>query len=266
MRILPSNPVLFRRHSLAFAGILAVGLGPMSGCARFPTNGVGEFSRISFRLRVTGNINDATDDSPLTQYIYIIALRVLTTDTTPPTGAPIPVLGDNSPNGFVAGSPTHFVLYDPTRPSQPLVLNKFNPGPTAGDPTNEINLASWFDTSATRGRIVNYTLPGDGDRRELRFDIFANQLADSDTAAANLRRIQVNFLTMNRLATTSGSRVWDALGNSLNPGEVNTFVTVDLRSNVTVDNRLGVEPQNDTVGANDPDVDISDFSIEVQRP
>jgi hypothetical protein len=71
---------------------------------------------------------------------------------------------------------------------------------------------------------------------------------------------------MNRLATTSGSRVWDALGNSLNPGEVNTFVTVDLRSNVTVDNRLGVEPQNDTVGANDPDVDISDFSIEVQRP
>jgi hypothetical protein len=217
-------------------------------------------------MQVGGRFNDAIDDTPLTQYIYIIGIRVLTTDTIPPTGEPIPVIGGNSPNGFIAGSPTHFVIYDPTRAGQPLILNKFNPGPTPGDPSNPVNLSSWFDTAPTRGRILNFTLPGDLAGRELRFDIFANQLADSDNLAADIRRIQVNFFAMSRLATSPGSRVWDSLGNSLNPGEVNTFVNVDLRSNLTVDNRLGIELASDTVGGSDPDLDIVDFSIEVQRP
>jgi hypothetical protein len=71
---------------------------------------------------------------------------------------------------------------------------------------------------------------------------------------------------MNRLATSGGARVWDAIGNSLNPVDVNSFVTVDLRVNGVVDNRFSIEPAGDTAGGDDPDLDLADFSIEVQRP
>jgi hypothetical protein len=56
------------------------------------------------------------------------------------------------------------------------------------------------------------------------------------------------------------------LGNSLSPTEIVTTLTVDLRFNQIINNASGIEPENDTVGFVDPDVDISDFTIEVQRP
>lgn len=264
MPVLPQNLVLYGRLGL----ILAV-LGSTAGCARFPDSGaVGNFTRIRFKIRVNGTINDSTDSSPLTQYVYIIAIRVLQTDDIPNTGAPIPVANETSPNGFVAGSPTHFVQYDSLRPSQPFILYKFNPGPAAGDPTNPVNLGSWFDTSSTRGRIINFVRPSDagGSPKEFQFDLFANQLVNVNADAGTIRRLQVNILTMNRLSTSGGSRVWDAVGNSLSPSEINSVLTVDLRSNSTVNNTTGIEPTGDTVGANDPDADISDFTIEVQRP
>lgn len=268
MRNLSPNLVRVRFHSLV--GLALLGCVAAGGCARFPAQGaLGNFTRITFRFSVSGAINDSLDGTPLSQYVYIVAIRTLTTDDIPVTGSPLPVVGSPSSNGFVAGSPTHFVQYDSLRTSQPFVLNKFNPGPTPGDPSNPINLTSWFDTAPTRGRIVNFVRPIDpgGNPRTLQFDIFTNQLVDSDNLAANLRQLQVNILTMNRTANTGGgTRVWDALGNSLNPTELNTFITVDLRTNTVTDNRNGVEPQADTVGANDPDVDISDFTIEVQRP
>jgi len=251
-----------------FALIGAVALVLAPGCARFPDDGgIGNFTRISFRFRVQGKINDANDESPLTQYVYIVAIRTLTTDDIPNTGAPSPVIGDNTPNGFVAGSPTHFVLYDSTRPAQPFTLFKFNPGPTPGDPDNPVNLSSWFDTTPTRGRIINFVRPQDGDPAELQFDLFANQLVDSDADADTIRRIQVNILTMTRLSTTpGGTRIWDSIGNSQLPSEINAFLNVDLRGNSVVNNQLNTEPTGDTVAGNDPDIDLTDFRIEVERP
>jgi hypothetical protein len=243
-----------------------VGVG---GCARFPDTPETSFTKLSFRLRVAGAINDSRDDTPLTSYVYIVAIRVLTTEEIPNTGSPQPVINDNSPNGFVAGSPTHFVVYDSQRPAQPFTLNKFLPGPTPGDPDNPINLAQWTDTAPTRGRIVNYSRPGDpgADPRELRFEIFANQLVDSDDQADQIRRIQVNILTMNRLSNQgSGQRTWDALGDTRNPAEINTFLNIDVRANLIVDNLLGTEPADDTAGALDPDADLIDYTIEIERP
>ena len=266
MRSLPPNPLLPRRTLT-----LAIGLGflaSLSGCAKFPDGGgVGNFTKISFRFRVAGSINDTIDSSPLSQYIYVVAIRTINTEDVPNTGAPSPVIGNNSPNGFVAGSPTHFVQYDSTRPGRPFSLYKFNPGPTPSDPTNPINLGSWFDTSATRRPILGYAAPvTGGDPRELQFDLYTDQLVDSDNLASTLTKLQVNILTMNVKSTASGSRSWDALGNTLSPTEVNTTVIVDLRFNHIVNNASGIEPTNDTAGFSDPDDDISDFSIEVQRP
>jgi len=264
MRSLSPNSVFSRRFiGLAGLAILAGG-----GCAKFPDGGgVGEFTRVSFRFRVSGAINDAVDTTPLSQYVYIVAVRALDTEDVPNVGAPAPVIGDNSPNGFVAGSPTHFVVYDSTRAARPFILNKFNPGPTAGDPDNPINLGSWFDTSATRRPIINFTSPvNGGDPKELKFDLFVDQLVDSDNLAPNLKKLQVNILAMNVKSTSSARRSWDALGNSLSPTEIVTTLTVDLRFNQIINNASGIEPENDTVGFVDPDVDISDFTIEVQRP
>jgi hypothetical protein len=239
-----------------------------ASCAKFPdTAGPGNFARITFRMRVAGNINTVQDDTPLTNYVYIFAIRVLTTDETPNTGAPQPVVGENNPNGFVAGSPTHFVQFDPARnPTRPFTLYRFNPGPSPGDPTNPINLASWVETTSSRGPIIDQF--DESTPNELRFDVFVNQLVNSDAEANTVRRLQVNLLTMNRLANQGSTRdrSWDALGDQRLPSEISTFVTVDLRTNQIVDNRQNIEPTGDVVNLSDPDLDISDFSIEVQQP
>ena len=242
-----------------------------TSCAKFPANGgIGNFTKITFRIKVAGNINTTQDDTPFTNYVYIVAIRALTTEDVPNTGAPVPVIGSNTPNGFVAGSPTHFVQFASDNPlrSYPFILYKFNPGPTTGDPDNPVNLASWFDTTPTRGAITNFQRL-DSDPHTLQFELFVNQLVNTDADASTIKKLQINLLTMNRLATSGSSgRLWDALGNANVPSELTTTITVDLRSNNTVDNRFETEPSTtpDVTGGNDPDLDIRDFSVTVQQP
>ena len=252
---------------LALAAFLLAGV----GCAKFPNDGgLGNFTKITFRIKVAGNINTTQDDTPFTNYVYLVAIRTLTSEEVPNTGAPVPVIGSNTPNGFVAGSPTHFVQFASDNPQRayPFTLYKFNPGPTAGEPDNPVNLASWFDTTSTRGAITNFQRL-DSDPRTLQFELYVNQLVDADSAASTIKKLQINLLTMNRLATGgSGGRLWDALGNATIPSEVSTTITVDLRSSTTVDNRFETEPSttSDVSGGNDPDLDIRDFSVTVQQP
>lgn len=244
----------------AAAGLLA------GGCAKYPSGtGADTFTKVSFRMKVRGQINP--------NYVYIVAIRVITTEDTPNTGAPIPVIGSNTPNGFVAGSPTHFVRFDPnSNPNQPFILYKFNPGPTQNDPTNTVNLASWYDTTATRGPIVNYSSLSDYPS-ELRFDLFTNQLVDADSEAGTITKLQVNFLTMNKTAVSGTSgREWDALGNSQSSSDITDTITIDLRSNNQVDNgpdpdsNPTLEPAGDTVGGDDASLDLTDFTVSVTQP
>jgi hypothetical protein len=245
------------------------------GCAKFPT-GIDqpEFTRVTIRMRVAGNINTTFDETPASAYIYNIAIRA-TEDSNPPDNlAPVPVVNPNSPNGRMAGSPTHFVEFDSQNPNsaEPFVLYRFatrQEVPDPNDPDNPINLT--FFTRSTRGRIVNYQNLSDNPS-ELRFDIFVNMLADTDEEARRLQTLQINFLTMNRLATgVGGTRVIDSIGDNRIPSEFNRYILVDLRRDGVIDNRTGpsagIEPSNDTWpgGLLDPDLDIIDWSIEVQR-
>lgn len=246
-----------RHLALGILPILALG-----GCAKSPAGAVaGNFTRISFRVRVAGHINP--------NYIYDVAIHADTDPDPEPQFAPVPVLNANNPNGRVAGSPTHFVEFDALNSQvEPFVLYRFakreevqNPS----DPTNPIALESW--ARSIRRRIVNFEQVDLGTSTELRFDLFTDQLVDADADAQNLKSLQVNFLTMNRLANQgSGNRVIDSLGDNAT-SNLNQYIRIDLRTNQTYSNTVGpgagLEPTGDSP---DPDLDIIDWSVDVQRP
>ncbi len=240
----------------------------MSGCAKYPTGAQALFTKVTIRLRVSGKINTAADTDPTTSYIYVIAIRASTEANPLPNLAPFPAINNTNPNGRVSGSPTHFVEFNTLNPnaSFPFVLYNFAPGPTADDPTNPTDLSRFSDTTPTRGPIVSFVqyIPG---TNEIKFDVFTNQLVDSDALAQTLQTLQVNLLTMNRYTNQgSGLRAWDAIGDNRVSGGL-SFITVDLRRNGTVNNSfLSIEPESDVSGANDPDLDIVDWSVDVQRP
>jgi hypothetical protein len=245
------------------------------GCAKFPDAGsTPNFTRVTIRMKVAGKINTTLDDDPTTSYIYDIALRA-TSDLNPQDQlAPQPVAGSNNPNGRMAGSPTHFIEFDSQNPNSsiPFKLYRFATQqeiPNPSDPNNPINLAHFAES--TRGRIVSYQRLDD-DPTVLKFDIFINQLADDDTSALQLNTLMVNFFTMSRLSSgVGGTRVIDSFGDNRNPSEFNSYVKVDLRQDGTYGNLVpGIyqnrEPTGDCFpGINVPDLDISDWTIEVHR-
>ena len=277
MRRLPTSSLLDGRCFLNLANnklsrrtvtraILSAPLAAIVGaCAKSPANLNGVFTKITFRMKVAGKINTSADDDPSTNYIYIVAFRAAT-DLNPPSNlAPVPVINSTNPNGRVGGSPTHFVEFNTLQPtsSTPFVLNKFAAGPTADDPTNPTDLAHWSDVTATRGPIVSFVsyVPG---TTELQFDLFVNQMADTDILGKALQTLQVQFLTMSRYANFGGgTRAWDALGDQTTPN----YVQVDLRRTGHYSNTLSnIELPNDVAGGNDPDLDIVDWSIDVITP
>jgi len=263
MRILSQNLVLHGRRGLRTFGL--VGLAFASGsCAKFPSgSGAGNFTAITISFRVAGVINP--------NYIYDVAITASPSANPAIALAPVPVINSNNPNGRVAGSPNFFIEYPGlTGPTSafPFTLNRFalstevkNPN----DPTNPVNLAVWAPT--TRGQIFNFSTPATSvDQSTLTFTVYTNMLADTDLEAQALQSLQVNILTMTRVATGSGPRVIDALGDSRTVSGLNQFLVVNLHSTVPYTNISGFEPTGDTFGGTDPDVDIVDYTITVTPP
>ena len=92
-------------------------------------------------------------------------------------------------------------------------------------------------------------------------------LADTDADAKALRSLQVNILSMTRLANQgSGTRVIDALGDSRSVSGLNNFLQINLLRAGTYNNSASFEPTGDTFGGTDPDIDIVDYSITVTPP
>lgn len=213
----------------------------MSGCAKVPEGGSGAAgTRLAFTLRVAREIRPG--------YIYMVALRP-SVDLNPIEQGPIPVIAPPWANGFVAGTVTHFVMWANTQ-SPRYLLYQFRPG---------TNLIEYFAIGAP----VNYVDVNPGEK-VLRFEVDLSQLAPDAATAATYQSIQVNFLTMDRIPQGSGgTKNWDALGNSALPGEVNSPITIPLRSSGTYDNARfnDLEVPGDV---SDPDLDITDFSVEVR--
>lgn len=214
----------------------------LASCAKLPdTSSGGSGTRVAFTLQVAREIRP--------NYIYMVALRP-STDLNPPEQGPIPVIAPPWGNGFVAGTVTHFVMWSNTQSPRYLIY-KFRPG---------TNLIEYFAVGAPVGYIdVN------AGERTLRFEIDLSQIAPDAATAATYQSLQVNFLTMDRIPQgAGGSKSWDALGDGRLPSEINTPITIPLRTSGVYDNTrfLNLEPSGDTP---DPDLDIDDFVVEVNK-
>lgn len=216
----------------------------IGGCAKLPGGGGGgSVVRIAFTMDVSGQLHTGLSGGGL-PYVYIIALN-LSTDEVPTTQGPIPVTVPAG-NGRVAGEATHFVLWNPLASPQ-YQIYKFQ----------DATMNQWVLT----GTPVAYTPTAEGDRR-LSFEIDLSQLVAA-IDVPTIKSIQVNFLSMNHTNVSGGGRIWDALGDGSIPSQVNspfTFRTnqAQLFNNL---NQGSLEPTGDAI---DPDLDISDWSVEVR--
>jgi hypothetical protein len=220
------------------------------GCAKFPKNGSGALTkRLTFTMTVAGEINP--------NFIYIIALRP-SNDVNPTTDGPKPVVGPPWGNGFVSGNATYFVRWDPLT-SPAYILYKFQPGTDTGDPNN----ADLTQFAQVGTPIAFQDVPNGG--RTIQFELDLSQIADSVDAANLFQSLQVNFLTMDKAptGTTPVNKALDAIGDSRLPSQINDWLTIPLRTTGVFDNNhfSQIEPTGDV---QDPDLDISDFSIEVR--
>lgn len=219
--------------------LLLAALASLLGCAKFPTTGTADTTRVIFKMTVRGQIRS--------DYVYVFPIRV-STDPNPIGNGPIPTLSFPTANGFVEGNVDYFVLWTPD--TQQYTLYKFTDSTltfynAVGIPINTIDVT-----------------PGS---RTLGFELSMEQLAPG---AASLQQVlQVNFLTMSaKLNQSNGSnRKLDCLGNTNLQTDYNEPVKIPLATTGLYDNaRFNfLEPLQPD--CSDSDLDIDDWSVEVRR-
>lgn len=213
----------------------------LAGCAKLPDAPVGAGgTRLAFTITLAREVNE--------NYVYMVALRP-STDPNPPEQGPIPVIAPPWGNGFVAGTVTHFVSWANIQ-SPRYLLYRFR----------DALLIDYF----ALGAPVNYVdvLPGG---KVLRFEIDLAQIAPDVATAETYQSLQFNILTNDRIPQgATGTKNWDALGDGRLPSEINTPITIPLRTSGTYDNAryFDLEPNGDVA---DPDLDIVDWKVEVRR-
>lgn len=225
-------------------GTLLVLTAGIWGCAKGPPGGVSGIvsNRLVFDWIVQGFVRD--------QYYYYVAID---DDENSSTG-PIPVIGPPFGNGWGTGSLTLSVEYHAGQ--YRLLQHVKNPDGTfsAGTvvPTGLINA------------ILPRQLGGD----EFQFELDINQLI-SQGFLRDARTLDINFIITDQINVNpnAGFKTFDGLGL---PG--NVYVTIPFQVNGTFDNgTTGAEAEDiqDVVNCFQidgcPDLDIADWSIEVQR-
>jgi hypothetical protein len=115
------------------------------------------------------------------------------------------------------------------------------------------------------GVPVNFVTPGPDDRF-LDFEIDLSQIRRPPQDPMDIQFLQINILTMDRVPTNPndpGEKIWDAFGDSRNPGSINDYITIDIRTDRVIRNSdfPNLEPQGDV---REPSLDIIDWRIEVR--
>lgn len=224
------------------------------GCAKSPPSASTTGPQLIVTMTVAGTINP--------QFYYF----VLFNNANDPTGAngPIPVISAPWGNGFATGRTanaglTHFVRYDPTQPQGGFGVYSVIPGSNLrqfqylGPPVQE--------------SVTNNTL---------QFRIPLSQLATTAVPAGSINSIQINFLTTNTIPIDpnyTGTKYFDALGDSTQIGSINDYITISTTKNGIYQNSdKNLEPSDDVAEAgngvfrtvNEPDLDIVNWSVEVR--
>lgn len=220
-----------------------------AGCAKFPDSGNTLITkRLVFTMRVAGAIRygQGVGQQP---YIYIVPLR-LSKIANPTDLGPIPVTTFGG-NGFVAGHATHYVVYNPAA-TNPFEIWEFSDG----------GLINRFQ----KGVAINYLDPRNSGRPDtLKFEIDMSQLVPA-AEVNDILNVQANFLTMDRLAIDQNGHSWDALGDGKIVSQDNLFLSFELRNSRTISNTTTQlePPTGDVRGTNDPDLDLREWSVEIQ--
>lgn len=219
----------------------------LAGCARFPDAGVDLTTRLVFTLTVDGRIRTGQEPGAFgVPYVYMVALNP-STEANPTVQGPIPVVAPPWGNGFVAGNARFFVWWDPTQTNE-YTLYKFR----------DADLNEYFPV----GVPVAFESVESGATR-IRFELDLTQIADTPADAENLRSLQVNFLTMDRIPLSGTQKLWEGLGDGRLPASVNDFVTIPLDVSGTYDNDRAGEPEP-RLDVPDPDLDMVDWRVEVR--
>jgi len=229
----------------------------LAGCAKFPSNGSTQNTKVHFSMTVAGTIKP--------QYVYVVAIRWAKTDPPfDPDHGPIPVIASPWGNGIVAGRCNVYMRWDSFQFPNYQMYRFSDAIPDDQFPTN----GQAYNTNPVQQQPpINYVDVTDGGRT-IEFDLDMSQIAPSTAEIPQIRDLQVNFLTMDRVPQggDSGSKVWDALGNTT-VFDSNDFITVSVDRNGTYSNSTvplpGLEPSGDVA---DPDLDIVDWKIQVIRP
>lgn len=212
------------------------------GCAQFPKN----FSdlretKIKFSFTVEGKINR--------DYIYIVAICASKEVNSLQENGPLPIVEYPSSNGFVGGKCTHYVEWKYTN-TPPFELYKF------------------IDHTLKTKRFIgspDVFDPIEPGSKKISFELTTDQLAQGSTITAEeIKSLKVNFLTMNRLyLNENDDKIGDSLGGT-DPTQ-SAWINVPLNANMVYDNAFyGYKKPSGNIP--DPNLKITDFSVEVTQP
>lgn len=211
-------------------------------CAKYPSSGGGTGTkRLVISMTVAGQINP--------NYVYIVALNP-STQINPTNTGPVPVVAPPWGNGFVAGSCQYFVEYTPNSSPQ-FTIYQF--------------VDTLLNNYIAVGTPVTYTPVVQG-THQIQFTIDLSQIAPDVATANSYQSLQLNMLTMDQVPRgVSGSKNFDSIGDDRTPNGINQWLTIPLTTTGTYSNATfgEIEPTGDVISDGDPDLDISDFSIQV---
>jgi hypothetical protein len=237
------------RYLVVFVFVMIV-----TGCAEYPSSSSSSSGgMLNITMSVEGTINP--------NYFYFVVFNNV--NDSHAVNGPDPVIAPPYGNGFVAGAATSYVEYSQTLPGDGYLFYRF-PNSTLTQPT------------AIGAPPQDTPVPSGGNT--IQFQIPISDLATSNVSASETNYIQVNFLTTNRIPVNpedTSPKEFDALGNTSLVNELNDYITIPVsQSNTYSSASTGDEPAGDeqvTNGSggyssvNDPDVDISGWTIQVTR-
>jgi len=206
-------------------GSLALPILILTGCARGPAGGAAVANRFIIRFNTLGPIRD--------DLFYFVAFD----DNNVSADGPLPVVSAPFGNGWGAGSFTTFVRYH--QGIYQVFRHTVNPDTTVTDTLIDQPLLS----KPAQGGQLEFTL--DMDR----------------TFAVGATSLDVNiFATDQILVDPNLQAIKQQDGLGFPPGT--DYITIRIDRNGLFDNRSGLESAGDVVF---PNIDLTDFRIEVQR-
>lgn len=187
-------------------------------------------------MTVAGEINP--------NYYYYVAFD--TSGTVTP--GPIPVVAVPWGNGWGTGNISNYVIYHTGQPFGGYGIYRF---------TNP-NLL--FPQLVGNGSPISWITPPPGVNK-LQFTIDLGQLATTSLPADQINQININFITTDVVPLDPNApvrKLYDGLG-----ARGNEFITIQTTtSQVYTNTQAEIEQAGDVV---DPDLDIIDWSVEVQQ-